>query len=87
MPTFKTGNELKQYLVENYSEELSQHCIFIAKSENGKLLIMEVSLLFKTLPTNPLGLIVHGLCFLGVNVVAIECITDKSALLAGYSKT
>ena len=23
---------------------------------------------------NPLGLIVHGLCFLGVNVFAIECI-------------
>ena len=28
---FKTGNELKQCLVENYSEELSQHCIFYCK--------------------------------------------------------
>ena len=31
LPKFKTGNELKQYLVENYSEELSQHCIFYCK--------------------------------------------------------
>ena len=30
---------------------------------------------FSTLiPIKPLGLIVHGLCFLGVNVFAIECI-------------
>ena len=30
---------------------------------------------FSTLiPKKPLGLIVHGLCFLGVNVFAIECI-------------
>ena len=28
---------------------------------------------FWTLSTNPLGLIVHGLCFLGVNVFAIAC--------------
>ena len=34
---------------------------------------MEMRLLFKQLPTNPLGLIVHVLCFLGVNVFAIEC--------------
>ena len=26
------------------------------------------------IPIKPLGLIVHGLCFLGVNVFAIECI-------------
>ena len=26
---FKSVNELKQYLVENYSEELRQHCIFL----------------------------------------------------------
>ena len=31
LPKFKTGNELKQYLAENYSEELSQHCIFYCK--------------------------------------------------------
>ena len=30
---------------------------------------------FSTLtPIKPLGLIVHGLCFFGVNVFAIECI-------------
>ena len=30
---------------------------------------------FSTLiPIKPLRLIVHGLCFLGVNVIAIECI-------------
>ena len=33
-----------------------------------KLLIMEMS---------PLALIVHGLCFLGVNVFAIECIPNS----------
>ena len=31
LPKFKWVNELKQYLVENYSEELSQHCIFYCK--------------------------------------------------------
>ena len=30
-PKLKSVNELKQYLVENYSEELSQHCIFYCK--------------------------------------------------------
>ena len=36
---------------------------------------------FSTLiPIKPLGLIVHGLCFLGVNVFAIECITVLSFL-------
>ena len=28
---FKSVNELKQYLVENYSEELSEHCILSCK--------------------------------------------------------
>ena len=28
---FKSVNEHKQYLVENYSEELSEHCIFYCK--------------------------------------------------------
>ena len=31
LPKFKSVNELKQYLVENYSEESSQHCIFYCK--------------------------------------------------------
>ena len=31
LPKFKSVNELKQYLVENYSEELSQHGIFYCK--------------------------------------------------------
>ena len=31
LPKLKSVNELKQYLVENYSEELSQHCIFYCK--------------------------------------------------------
>ena len=31
LPKFKAGNELKQYLVENNSEELGQRCIFYCK--------------------------------------------------------
>ena len=31
LPKFKLLNELKQYLVENDSEELRQHCIFYFK--------------------------------------------------------
>ena len=31
LPKVKSVNELKQYLVENYSEELSQHCILSCK--------------------------------------------------------
>ena len=39
---------------------------------------------FSTLiPIKPLGLIVHGLCFLGVNVFAIECIQHKTASSRG----
>ena len=30
-PKFKSVNKLEQYLKENYSEELSQHCIFYCK--------------------------------------------------------
>ena len=43
---------------------------------------------FSTLiPINPLGLIVHGLCFLGVNVLAIECIRLKWHLATDWSET
>ena len=35
---------------------------------------MQINLVFTLIPIKPLGLIVHGLCFLGVNVFAIECI-------------
>ena len=31
LPKFKSVNELKQYLVENYSQELSQHWILSCK--------------------------------------------------------
>ena len=31
LPKFKAVNELKQYLVEIYSEELSRHCILSCK--------------------------------------------------------
>ena len=31
LPKFKSVNERMQYLVENYSEELRQHCIFYFK--------------------------------------------------------
>ena len=50
LPKFKTGNELKPYLVENCLEELVSTVFFIAKNENGKLLIMEMRLLFKHYP-------------------------------------
>ena len=33
------------------------------------------------IPIKPLGLIVHGLCFLGVNVFVIECMRNMSRLL------
>ena len=36
---------------------------------------------FSTLiPIKPLGLIVHGLCFLGVNIFAIECIRERAKI-------
>ena len=50
LPKFKSVNELKQYLVDYYSEELIQHFFFIVKNENGKLLIMETRLVFKHYP-------------------------------------
>ena len=38
---------------------------------------MQLILVQSTVARKPLGLIVHGLCFLGVNVFAIECILGK----------
>ena len=38
------------------------------------------------MPIKPLGPILHGLCFLGVNVFAIECIRLSSLQTLFYSK-
>ena len=39
---------------------------------------MQIDVVNALIPIKPLGLIVHGLCFLGVNIFAIECISNKS---------
>ena len=50
LPKFKTGNELALFGRKLFGRIKSALYFFIAKNENGKLLIMEMGLLFKHYP-------------------------------------